>query len=96
MGAVIIIAGVVLQSFAKNLAMFASARAIIGMGLSFEYTAAPLLVSELIELLRRRPPLSDVEEEVDAVMETSSLDDSPDVRGCPAGSLDEGGKGMTS
>lgn len=27
--------------------MFASARAIIGMGLSFEYTAAPMLVSEL-------------------------------------------------
>ncbi|KAK4560899.1 hypothetical protein LTR86_005479 [Recurvomyces mirabilis] len=47
MGAVIIIVGVFLQSFAHNLAMFASARAIIGMGLSFEYTAAPMLVAEL-------------------------------------------------
>ncbi|KAH8812495.1 general substrate transporter [Xylogone sp. PMI_703] len=47
MGAVIIILGVFLQSFAKGIAMFASARAIIGMGLSFEYTAAPMLVSEL-------------------------------------------------
>lgn len=27
--------------------MFASARAIIGLGLSFEYTAAPMLVTEL-------------------------------------------------
>ncbi len=47
MGAVIIILGVFLQSFATGLAMFASARAIIGMGLSFEYTAAPMLVTEL-------------------------------------------------
>lgn len=46
-GAVIIILGVFLQSFANGIAMFASARAIIGMGLSFEYTAAPMLVSEL-------------------------------------------------
>jgi sugar porter (SP) family MFS transporter len=46
-GAVIIIIGVFLQSFASGIAMFASARAIIGMGLSFEYTAAPMLVSEL-------------------------------------------------
>lgn len=46
-GAVIIILGVFLQSFAHSLAMFASARAIIGMGLAFEYTAAPMLVSEL-------------------------------------------------
>lgn len=47
LGAVIIIIGVFLQSFANGLAMFASARAIIGMGLSFEYTAAPMLVTEL-------------------------------------------------
>lgn len=46
-GAVIIILGVFLQSFANGLAMFASARAIIGLGLSFEYTAAPMLVTEL-------------------------------------------------
>lgn len=46
-GAFIIILGVFLQSFANGLAMFASARAIIGLGLSFEYTAAPMLVSEL-------------------------------------------------
>ncbi|KAK3661081.1 hypothetical protein LTR10_001720 [Elasticomyces elasticus] len=46
-GAVIIIFGVFLQSFATSLAMFASARAIIGMGLSFEYTAAPMLVTEV-------------------------------------------------
>jgi sugar porter (SP) family MFS transporter len=47
MGAVIIILGVFLQSFANGLPMFASARAIIGLGLSFEYTAAPMLVTEL-------------------------------------------------
>ncbi|EMC95461.1 hypothetical protein BAUCODRAFT_542108 [Baudoinia panamericana UAMH 10762] len=46
-GAFIIVLGVFIQSFATNLAMFASARAIIGMGLSFEYTAAPMLVTEL-------------------------------------------------
>ncbi|TKA81338.1 hypothetical protein B0A55_02763 [Friedmanniomyces simplex] len=46
-GAVIIIFGVFLQSFATSLPMFASARAIIGMGLSFEYTAAPMLVTEV-------------------------------------------------
>ncbi|KAF2095824.1 hexose transporter [Rhizodiscina lignyota] len=46
-GAVIIIVGVFLQSFARGIAMFAVARTIIGMGLSFEYTAAPMLVSEL-------------------------------------------------
>ncbi|KAK0352787.1 hypothetical protein LTR59_015951 [Friedmanniomyces endolithicus] len=47
MGAVIIIIGVFIQSFATSLAMFASARAIIGMGLSFEYTAAPMLITEI-------------------------------------------------
>jgi len=46
-GAVIIILGVFLQTFANGLPMFASARAVIGFGLSFEYTAAPMLVSEL-------------------------------------------------
>lgn len=46
-GAVIIIIGVFLQTFARGIAMFAVARCIIGMGLSFEYTAAPMLVSEL-------------------------------------------------
>lgn len=46
-GAAIIIIGVFLQSFANGLPMFASARAIIGLGLSFEYTAAPMLVTEL-------------------------------------------------
>ncbi len=46
-GAWIIILGVFLQTFANGLAMFASARAVIGLGLSFEYTAAPMLVSEL-------------------------------------------------
>ncbi|KAK6428992.1 hypothetical protein LTR95_014861 [Oleoguttula sp. CCFEE 5521] len=46
-GSVIIILGVFLQSFAKGLVMFAVARAIIGLGLSFEYTAAPMLVTEL-------------------------------------------------
>ncbi|KIW69806.1 hypothetical protein PV04_02134 [Phialophora macrospora] len=46
-GAVIIILGVFLQSFAKGIAMFAVARCVIGLGLSFEYTAAPMLVSEL-------------------------------------------------
>jgi len=47
LGALIIILGVFLQSFANGIAMFASARAVIGLGLSFEYTAAPMLVSEL-------------------------------------------------
>jgi len=46
-GAVIIIIGVFLQSFAQGIAMFAVARCVIGLGLSFEYTAAPMLVSEL-------------------------------------------------
>lgn len=46
-GALIIILGVFLQSFSHSIAMFASARAIIGLGLSFEYTAAPMLISEL-------------------------------------------------
>lgn len=46
-GALIIILGVFLQSFAQGIAMFGAARGIIGMGLSFEYTAAPMLVSEL-------------------------------------------------
>jgi MFS family permease len=46
-GAVIIIIGVFLQSFANGLVMFACARAVIGLGLSFEYTAAPMLVTEL-------------------------------------------------
>ena len=53
MGAAIIMIGVFLQSFAHNLAMFASARAIIGMGLSFEYTAAPMLVAELAHAQHR-------------------------------------------
>jgi MFS family permease len=39
--------GVFLQTFANGLVMFAVARAIIGLGLSFEYTAAPMLVTEL-------------------------------------------------
>lgn len=43
----IIILGVFLQTFANGLVMFAVARAIIGLGLSFEYTAAPMLVTEL-------------------------------------------------
>lgn len=42
-----IIIGVFLQTFANGLVMFAVARAIIGLGLSFEYTAAPMLVTEL-------------------------------------------------
>jgi len=46
-GSVIIILGVFLQTFANGLVMFAVARAIIGLGLSFEYTAAPMLVTEL-------------------------------------------------
>lgn len=46
-GSVIIIVGVFLQSFAQGLPMFATARGIIGLGLSFEYTAAPMLVTEL-------------------------------------------------
>ncbi|KAJ5620926.1 hypothetical protein N7510_004910 [Penicillium lagena] len=46
-GSVIIIVGVFLQSFAQGLPMFAAARGIIGLGLSFEYTAAPMLVTEL-------------------------------------------------
>jgi MFS family permease len=46
-GSVIIIIGVFLQTFANGLVMFAVARAIIGLGLSFEYTAAPMLVAEL-------------------------------------------------
>lgn len=47
MGSVIIIIGVFLQTFANGLVMFACARAVIGLGLSFEYTAAPMLVTEL-------------------------------------------------
>ena len=46
-GALIIILGVFLQSFANGVAMFATARSVIGLGLSFENTAAPMLVSEL-------------------------------------------------
>ena len=46
-GAIIIIVGVFLQSFANGLVRFACARAVIGLGLSFEYTAAPMLVTEL-------------------------------------------------
>ncbi|RYY06114.1 MAG: hypothetical protein EON55_24175, partial [Alphaproteobacteria bacterium] len=46
-GSVIIIVGVFLQTFANGLVMFAVARAIIGLGLSFECTAAPMLVTEL-------------------------------------------------
>jgi MFS family permease len=46
-GSVIIIIGVFLQSFANGLVMFAVARTVIGLGLSFEYTAAPMLVTEL-------------------------------------------------
>ena len=46
-GSAIIIVGVLLQSLARGLAMFAVARVLIGMGLAFEYTAAPMLVTEL-------------------------------------------------
>jgi sugar porter (SP) family MFS transporter len=46
-GSVIIILGVFLQSFANGIGMFVAARLIIGLGLSFEYTAAPMLVTEL-------------------------------------------------
>lgn len=49
----IIILGVFLQSFANGLPMFASARPIIGLGLSFEYTAAPMFITELSHPARR-------------------------------------------
>jgi sugar porter (SP) family MFS transporter len=54
-GAVIIILGVFLQTFATGLAMFASARAVIGFGLSFEYTAAPMLITEVAHPAHRAP-----------------------------------------
>ena len=45
--AFILLVGVVLQAAAQNVAMFISARGVIGLGLAFNITAAPLLLLEL-------------------------------------------------
>ncbi|KAI0367738.1 general substrate transporter [Pilatotrama ljubarskyi] len=46
-GAVIMLAGVALQSAAFNIGMFIGARGLIGFGLTFALNAAPLLITEL-------------------------------------------------
>jgi len=46
-GASILLVGVVLQAAAQNTGMFIAARGIIGFGLAFNITAAPILIMEL-------------------------------------------------
>ncbi|KAF9223402.1 general substrate transporter [Gyrodon lividus] len=47
MGSVIMLAGVLTQSFATTVQTFIGARILIGFGLAFSFNAAPLLISEL-------------------------------------------------
>jgi len=46
-GACILLIGVILQTAAQNTGMFIAARGIIGFGLAFNITAAPILIMEL-------------------------------------------------
>ncbi|KAH7921039.1 general substrate transporter [Leucogyrophana mollusca] len=47
MGAIIMLAGILTQSFAQTVHIFIGARVLVGFGLAFSVNAAPLLISEL-------------------------------------------------
>ncbi|KAH9214696.1 general substrate transporter [Leptodontidium sp. 2 PMI_412] len=57
-GAVIMLVGTILQGTAKNTGMFIAARGILGFGLAFNITAAPLLILELAFPTQRAPLVS--------------------------------------
>ncbi|KAH8665140.1 putative sugar transporter [Tricladium varicosporioides] len=57
-GAFIILIGTALQGAAQNTGMFIAARGIIGLGLAFNITAAPLLLLELAYPTQRAPQVS--------------------------------------
>jgi MFS family permease len=58
LGAVLISFGVVLQGAAQNTAMFIAARGVLGFGLAFNITAAPILLLELAYPTQRSPMVS--------------------------------------
>ena len=57
-GAFIIIVGTALQGAAQNTGMFIAARGVLGFGLAFNITAAPLLLLELAYPTQRSPMVS--------------------------------------
>ncbi|PVH71709.1 general substrate transporter [Cadophora sp. DSE1049] len=57
-GAVIMLLGTILQGAAKNTGMFIAARGLLGFGLAFNITAAPLLILELAFPTQRAPLVS--------------------------------------
>ena len=58
LGAVIVLCGVVLQGAAQNTGMFIAARGVLGFGLAFNITAAPILLLELAYPTQRSPMVS--------------------------------------
>lgn len=58
LGAVLILLGVGLQGAAQNTGMFIAARGVLGFGLAFNITAAPLLLLELAYPTQRSPMVS--------------------------------------
>ncbi|KAK0123831.1 hypothetical protein ONS95_008825 [Cadophora gregata] len=57
-GAAIMLVGTILQGAAKNTGMFIAARGLLGFGLAFNITAAPLLILELAFPTQRAPLVS--------------------------------------
>ncbi|GME56944.1 Lactose permease [Neofusicoccum parvum] len=57
-GATLMLAGVALQGGAQNTGMFIAARGLLGFGLAFNITAAPLLILELAHPSQRAPLVS--------------------------------------
>ena len=58
LGALIVLCGVVLQGAAQNTGMFIAARGVLGFGLAFNITAAPILLLELAYPTQRSPMVS--------------------------------------
>lgn len=58
LGAAIVLCGVVLQGAAQNTGMFIAARGVLGFGLAFNITAAPILLLELAYPTQRSPMVS--------------------------------------
>jgi MFS family permease len=58
LGAILILFGVALQGAAQNTGMFIAARGVLGFGLAFNITAAPILLLELAYPTHRSPMVS--------------------------------------